>query len=148
MNSFAASCFVPAVGTERYQAPGTPAMPPGPPIIGAAPMLPLTVRVLRGLRVGVTPEPHHRELALVEEVLRTGPVELRRARGGVRQQARVEVERLEVLGAVDRDLTGLGVEHHLLLARLRHGREPLGLDRTLHVGAVQVDLRRRRRCRG
>lgn len=88
----------------------------------------------------MSPEPHHRELALVEEVLSSRPVQLGGAGGRVRQEAGVEIERLKVLGAVDRDLPARGVEHHLLGPCLRDGREPFGLHPALHIGAIEVDF--------
>ena len=60
---------------ERYctRGLGLPAMPASPAIIGATPTLPCDLEVLRGQPVGMRPEPHHRGLALVEQVLRRRP---------------------------------------------------------------------------
>ena len=129
----------PARGHRQVPGAGDPGHSPGAADHGRDADGVLDRRIRGGLPVGVAPEAHHRELALVEEVLRAGPVELRGPGRRVGQQADVEVERRLVLRVVDRHLAARRVEHHLRLTGLRHRREPLGLDRTLHVGSVEVD---------
>src|SRR5699024_11611680 len=92
-------------------------------------------RVLGYLAVGVRPESHERELALVEQVLGAGPVELGGPGRCEREQARVEVERRDAVVVAEGHVPVV-VDDHRLLSGLGEGGEPFRLDRALHVGTV------------